>query len=193
MTVFAALRPRLAPPTPVDLCTSRELAVRLGTQNKACYRNAQRALRLVAGGRYVEGTVLTEIGLPVEHAWIHSGGGTVIDPTPCYIDAEAGPRRYFAGPTWSRDELAQHRRKRRTALGEPMYTPHATRSPCAIQWISSKIATLRHLYALPNGIVDVQAAAAHELIMLEVTFGEDWWRDVLPASAERGPIDHAST
>ena len=97
----------------IDIAESKRLQKQVRGQNKECYRNAVMAgvhLRDCGSGgwHYCEGWVAGGL-LLIEHGWLQHDDGTIIDPTPIFIeDAEEGEidRWYFPGFTWTCAEAA---------------------------------------------------------------------------------------
>ncbi|MCP4418551.1 MAG: hypothetical protein GY805_18180 [Chloroflexi bacterium] len=59
----------------------RQLAAQIGAVPNQCYDNAFAALpHAPETAEYVEGFLVSSEGVPVEHAWLMIGDGTVIDP-----------------------------------------------------------------------------------------------------------------
>lgn len=103
------LSPLRAPVTHFDGDTSRRLSRLFECRNRDCYRNAFRVLSMVPGASYVEGYAVSNdhVMLPVEHAWLETSDGVVIDPTPCYCAADRAVRTYVPTFRWSLAELLE--------------------------------------------------------------------------------------
>lgn len=112
-------------PGRVDVAASRAAADGVGAEKKMCYRNAVMALLTVDdtaiipdGTRYAEGWVLATLGLPIEHGWLETPDGRVLDPTLVLVDTEeelAG-FRYVAARTWDRAAVLEHAITRHQSL-----------------------------------------------------------------------------
>lgn len=86
---------------------SRELAERVGAKNKQCWSNALLATSLLGDeARYVEGWVVTDLGLLVEHGWVQ-WRGQILDPTPTYHERQRRCR-YFPGVRFTLREAVRH-------------------------------------------------------------------------------------
>ncbi|NNJ13700.1 hypothetical protein EKD04_025575 [Chloroflexales bacterium ZM16-3] len=82
-----------------DHAASVRWAARVRARPRACYWNALRALRVSRGalGVYVEGFAACDSGLVLEHGWIETPDGRVIDPTFPLLPGNApeSPYRYM--------------------------------------------------------------------------------------------------
>ncbi len=87
----------------MDRATSQRLARAVGARGRGCYRNALRALPRLNDATYVEGVVVIQQGLSLDHAWVESAAG-VVDPTPVYAAMAEGACSHFAGPRWTLDK-----------------------------------------------------------------------------------------
>lgn len=87
----------------LDRIRSAEVADLIKAEQQACFRNAFFAAGLIKGSLYVEGFgVIRDIGVPLEHGWIETPEGTVIDPT--WYDQKAAIG-YFPLKKWTMDEF----------------------------------------------------------------------------------------
>ena len=89
----------------IDEVESKLVSDLIRAQNKQCYRNSMLGA-IAIDGEYVEGVVMLEVGIVIEHAWIVKGQ-TIIEPTPAM---QVGKKNvYFPGPRLSSSEvLAKH-------------------------------------------------------------------------------------
>lgn len=99
------------PNTNINTTLSRKVSRAVKATHKACWYNASTALLKRAGGLpegtvYVEGWVATALGdapgapyFPVEHGWLETPDGAVVDPTLplTQSDASLALNHYFAG------------------------------------------------------------------------------------------------
>lgn len=81
---------------------SRAVAEVIGAANGECWKNALLAVAVLDEALYVEGWVVTDLSLLVEHGWVEADG-EIVDPTPAY---HAGQRRcrYFPGVRYTLEE-----------------------------------------------------------------------------------------
>ncbi len=145
-----SLAPLLAPPTAIDRELSRLVGHRLRTKSRDCYWNCLRALEVVSYTEYVEGFVVVENKFlsHIEHAWLETADGVVLDPTPRFYAQDADRATYFPALRWSLPEtwtlLAEH--------GDSLTTPLATYRPLAgkreTAWRDAALAAARHRSAL---------------------------------------------
>src|SRR5579884_1016956 len=80
---------------------SRRAHTEVGAKKKECWKNAVMALLTVpelAGGTYVEGFVVAKV--PIEHGWVETANGTIVDPTLYRGEATA----YFVGVRYTMEE-----------------------------------------------------------------------------------------
>jgi hypothetical protein len=78
-----------------DIVESKRVKMLIGSKMKQCYGNAFRvvlALPEYADADYVEGMVVNEGGLVLEHGWVEWKDGMIVDPT---LPSE--PLTYFPG------------------------------------------------------------------------------------------------
>jgi len=90
----------------LDLKRSKKLANKIQARNKACWQNAYEAMLLLSEDCiYVEGwIVVTKYALPIEHGYLRTATGQVIDPTPAMH--EEG-NEYFDGARYTISEMTE--------------------------------------------------------------------------------------
>ena len=145
-----SLAPLLAPPTAIDRELSRLVGRHYRTKLRDCYWNCLRAVEVVPHAAYVEGFVVVENAIlsHIEHAWLETSDGVVLDPTPRFYAREADRATYFPALRWSLPEtwtlLAAH--------GNALTTPLATYRPFSgkreTAWRDAALAAARHRSAL---------------------------------------------
>jgi hypothetical protein len=91
-------------------------AIRVRARPRSCYWNALRALRVSKGalGVYVEGFAACDSGLVLEHGWIETPDGQVIDPTFPMLSGNdpASPYRYMPALRFTVTDLKDMRVER---------------------------------------------------------------------------------
>lgn len=74
---------------------SKRIGLLVGAKNRECWNNAVKATAYLGpAARYVEGWVVTDLGLLVEHGWVELPD-CLVDPTPAYVKQKRC--RYFPG------------------------------------------------------------------------------------------------
>ncbi len=93
-------------PESVDRELSRELCEKVNGQDKQCFYNAWSAMAFAPeGSYYVEG--YGSGILAAMHGWIETPEGTIIDPTPCFHEAERPwETTYFPAKRWTLAEMS---------------------------------------------------------------------------------------
>lgn len=107
LTKSAAALSRKLDPVAINVKLSRELSEQCVLRQ--CYNNCFTLLpSMPEGTRYVEGWVLIEFGIPVEHAWLELADGTIVDPTlplTRTTDEELEALRYFPAKKFTFSEI----------------------------------------------------------------------------------------
>lgn len=98
----------------IDVELSGHLATATLAQQKDCYRNAFRAMSMVTvPTTYVEGlAMIPHLGVPLDHGWLETEDGTVLDPT--WYDR--APVVYVATYRYEVDELLNELSKNELTL-----------------------------------------------------------------------------
>ncbi len=97
------------PASVYDHEASLRWAGKIDARPKYCFWNALLPVLTTQGsiGVYIEGFVLESFGLVLEHGWIETPGGQVIDPTfpVCQGNDPAEPYRYMPGLRFSYEQV----------------------------------------------------------------------------------------
>jgi hypothetical protein len=113
----------------LDVALSRDVGMLVRAEQKACWRNAVLGLATLVNDHpqavYVEGYVLTDIGLPMEHGWIELPDERVVDPTIHCTPHLALIRGYYPGKRFSYSDVMKHLRRRQRHL--PTYAQDSRR------------------------------------------------------------------
>src|SRR5436305_14770689 len=91
----------------MNLEHSRSIANLIGVLPNCCSRNSMLALLLLpqlAAWCYVEGWVICH-EFPIEHGWLHSASGQIIDPTLALFDQRYVHARYFPGAAFTQADI----------------------------------------------------------------------------------------
>jgi hypothetical protein len=90
----------------VDLIRSRRVARQVLAENGMCWNNALSATFSNHDLLYVEGWAVALDFLVCEHGWCETEDGTIVEPTPAWVEPMETERRYYAIQRFSFNELS---------------------------------------------------------------------------------------
>jgi len=127
---------------------SQMIASLVGALQNCCYRNAALALLTLPQlmrWYYVEGWVIAQ-ECPIEHGWLLSSKGEIIDPTLALFGREYAPARYFACASFTLDDVRSvyHVEQLRTATHlDPLSSFPRFQWACSVHQAARQLAYAR--------------------------------------------------